>query len=130
MSRQTQYIGLTHRATEFVSKLTRVENSTNHTTGMCDEEVPLGEWTYTQKIPTGWDNEEETFRVNYYRVKEVVQEEPWSGGPMIFTCLEFTPIQEGKSRTDCIYRGFEWTENPSLAEQQVEVDTEHGEYYV
>jgi hypothetical protein len=97
MSRSTQWIGLTTTATEFIEKncyknpvvtceccghstggefLTRVDR---HTDGMFDEKLPLH--TYFMHSPS---DHEETVIV----VKEVVQCEPWSSGPMIFTHLE------------------------------------------
>jgi len=70
MSRSTQYIGLTKEAKKIVKSFVPVVESRNWTCGMFGEEVPLGEW---------FDGE------SY--VREEVQLDPWSGGPMIFTCL-------------------------------------------
>ncbi len=69
--RMTQYIGLNQAGRLFVKDLEEVVTS-NETTGMFGEGVPLGEWR----------------SVVGHRIKEIVQCEIWSSGPMIFTCIE------------------------------------------
>jgi hypothetical protein len=69
--RTTQYIGLNALALEFVATLEKLDIK-HFTTGMFEEEVPLGVWKDTDGTI----------------YKEVVQIEPWSSGPMIFTCVE------------------------------------------
>lgn len=118
MSRSTQYIGLTKKAQEFVSNLKPIQEN-NFTTGMFDEEIPLGSWEHPEKGI----------------VREVVQMEPWSSGPMIFTCLAWdfgnkVEIIEGKEqfvRDDSVTM-FEWVNNPEV--KDMEVDYEKGECWV
>ena len=65
MSRSTQYIGLTADAHAFVRELE-------------EERIVIAEGMFNEEVWGGvWDG----------RYKEVVQCDPWSGGPMIFTCL-------------------------------------------
>lgn len=68
--RTTQFIGLNKVGLDYTHSLERVTTD-NHTLGMFEEKVPLGEW----------------IDVDGVHVKEVVQMAPWSSGPMIFTCL-------------------------------------------
>lgn len=74
MSRETQYVGLTKEAEEFVREYCQpVILAYEHcTTGICGEKIPLGTWK---------------LRKNNSLVLEVVQISHWSSGPMLFTCL-------------------------------------------
>lgn len=127
MSRETQYIGLTPKAEEFVKDLKKVENSGNCTSGMFGERVELGEW---------WDEQRKVY------VREVVQAEPWSSGPMIFTTLAFAlekaecEIHESEDGTDWHFtnskeleflEGLGWEEDSSV---KGEVDYENGKFWV
>ncbi len=120
--RTTQFIGLTKRAQEFLAKnCILVENSENITTGMFDEPIPLGTWQHrkTEKI--------------YY---EVVQAEPWSSGPMIFTALrkgdkDFLGFEEGNFLDNCMNNNskllFTWREDKNVKN---EIDFENGKFWV
>ncbi len=127
MSRSTQFIGLTKKAQEYVSKLeplngvytdndgARFEED-NKTFGMFDEDIPLGAWKHPERGI----------------LREIVQESPWSSGPMIFTCLawDIGNRYEGDQRVypDNSITLFEWTHNPSV--KDVEFDPESGELWV
>ena len=107
--RTTQYIGLTQTAKNFVEKFGIRKDTKNATTGMFDEEIPLGEW-----------DAKDEFR-NMASFKEIEQLAPWSSGPMIFTCLEIT-YKNGQKGT-----AFEWHCDPSIMN---EYDSASGGYYV
>lgn len=98
--RMTQFIGLTKAANDFVSQLKPIE-SNNYTMGMFEEKIPLRKWK---------DVVERVYN-------EVVQDSPWSSGPVIFCCLEC----EGKPL-------FEWVQDEEVRGR--EVDYETGRYYV
>jgi len=113
MSRSTQFVGLTTSGTMFTMGLERLP-SDKHTTGMFEEELPLGKW----KAPEGRWN-----KAKY--VREVVQEVPWSSGPMIFTHLEIEYHQEsGQTFTaPC----FEWIHDPTVV---AEFDYDSGVFWI
>jgi hypothetical protein len=133
MSRSTQFIGLTPKALEFVSGLEIIENSDNFTTGMFEEEIHLGEWKYKEGY-----------------LREVIQAEPWSSGPMIFTTLRFFLEKAEKVKVIGEYYGeifpfvrlkeieivmspsdlelgFDWKQDENV---KGEVDYENGLYWV
>jgi len=105
MSRSTQYIGLTAKATAFITALPKLEEK-NTTLGMFDEEVPLGVW---QSPLLG-------------KLVETLQVSPWSGGPLLFTCLS---IKYDGGETSI----FQWIADPTLQDHQ-EFDYESGAYWV
>ena len=88
--RMTQFAGLSPRATSFLEKhgkkvISRSCEACGHpvdyalkrstwgkTHGMFQEEIPLYEYVLE----------------NGETLREIVQAEPWSSGPVIFTCLE------------------------------------------
>lgn len=129
--RTTQYIGLTKKAQNFAAQLSRVEDSENQTCGMFNEKVALGEW---------WCEG----RGEYLR--EVVQAEPWSSGPMIFTCLVWTKDKavakqtKGQWEEDFwfvpepdsfqIVELSRWKEDPDLCRYGQEYDSETGRFGV
>lgn len=113
MGRSTQWIGLTASGDEFISSLERLP-SDRHTSGMFDETLPLGKW----KAPEGrWH------KAKY--IREVVQEVPWSSGPMIFTRLEIEYHQsDGQMFTaPC----FEWVHDPTV---EAELDYDSGVFWI
>jgi len=115
MSRSTQYIGLTQKAKNWLDDHCEPMESDNSTFGMFGEKVPLGQWK-CNNFP-GWENWERDIIV-----REIVQETPWSGGPMIFTCLEADYQNGGRSEM------FEWVHNPGVGEEEFDVRT--GELWV
>jgi len=84
MSRSTQFIGLNHSAELFLENFSTLP-SQSEAEGMFFELIPLGCWRDK----------------NGFIYCEVVQEEIWASGPMIFTCLE---KETGK-------KFCEWTED-------------------
>lgn len=110
--RTTQYIGLTADAQKFVKNLLSVK-SKKFAEGMFGEKIPLGRWE--------WPG---TTRKRY--LQERVQAEPWSSGPMIFTCLETIYISsDGKEEpAETIY---EWVEDPLIKNEYDEV---RGRFWV
>ena len=102
MSRETQYIGLTKAAADFVAECEGMP-SDSCTYGMFEEEVPLRMW----KMHPVLDNIEGRNMV----IREVVQEVPCSSGPMIFTCLEFDWDNGGKELA------YEWIHDPTLSRE-------------
>jgi len=103
--RCTQFVGLTDEARDFLDKNVSMVGSHpcphcgkmteeiaekvddgRFTVGMFDEEIPLS-----------------TFRLRDGRIaKEVVQAEPWSSGPVIFTCLEVEGLRVGEWSQEAI----------------------------
>lgn len=115
--RSTQYIGLNDYAKGYVKNAISVETY-DMTTGMFDE-IVRGK-VYHMPVPEGPNNKD-------FILTEVVQDSPWSSGPMIFTCLEPTLIKENGQRIPMgIY--FWWMIDPSVKDQ--EYDPATGRYYV
>jgi len=127
MSRSTQYIGLTKRAKDFLETHSAIEiDENNFTEGMFNEEVPLGVWKITLKCTSNSSDREDEIEI--YKIREIVQNVPWSGGPMIFTCLELEYGHEN-NKVQC----FEWVTDPTLREREwggEEYDREEGTYWV
>lgn len=71
MGRTTQFVGLTASAAAFTETLEATGRYVG-AHGMFGEDIELGQWR---------DADGNTYR-------EVVQADPWSSGPCIFTCLE------------------------------------------
>jgi len=106
MSRETQFIGLTRAAEEFVSTLS-TRKSDHHAVGMFDEEIPLRKWEMHPVFKERWPNYDSDRPTAC--IREIVQCQPWSSGPMIFTCLE---IDWGNgAQSTC----FQWVDDPSLS---------------
>lgn len=108
--RTTQFIGLNALAREYTrnhlflcQNYKTLEGLDNYTYGMFNEIIPLSVWEH----------------IDGSIYKEVVQVEPWSSGPMIFTCLM---DEDGNTL-------FQWILDPELRGRS-EVDYEHGRYYV
>jgi hypothetical protein len=111
--RSTQYIGLTRSAMDFIADYQRVIKSENCTHGMFDEVVALGEWVSKHDGTKFW------------KIKEIVQFEPWSSGPMIFTCLVGFFHNDKTCEHPISVLG--WVEDPR---QQGEFDCEKGTMWV
>lgn len=104
MSRSTQEIGLTAEAKKMTEQWGRVKNSKNWTGGMFGEEVWLGEWR----------REDGSF------VREIVQADPWSSGPMIFTCLAvYKTKAKGVKREGGMYMKHDFNEPKDKHEGEV-----------
>ncbi len=108
MSRSTQYIGLNAEAIAFVSNLKKVDDPSNKTFGMFEEDVPLGTWE--GPVPG-----------LFY--KEELQASPWSSGPMLFTAIRV--IKDGVNGSLL----YQWREDPFLSKGR-EFCFEHGTYWV
>lgn len=124
MSRSTQYIGLNSYAEKYVKRAEKTEKY-HMLNGMFDEPIS-GSIFY---MPREGDNQE--------IYKEVVQTLPWSSGMMIFTCLKLILVKfdgdierERYNDDDDWDRYFEWMADPSLKEENTEVDYDTGRYYV
>lgn len=101
MSRETQYIGLTKAAEDFLEGLDELVPDTKYK-WMGDEFVMLGKWAMHPLLQIeGRD----------MCIREVVQDVPWSSGPMIFTCLEFDYGNGSKSMA------FEWVHDPTIGRE-------------
>lgn len=104
MSRTTQFIGLNYAAKEFMNDPNNpIEElvSEKSTTGMFGENIPL-----------------KTFLKNGIKYQEIVCADPWSSGPMIFTCLKNTKTGENL---------FEWISDYTT---RGEFDSKKGTYWV
>ena len=107
--RQTQYIGLTRQARKFVKQFTPILNHSNKTTGMFNENVPLGMWIGVNQVGKG------------VLIQEVVQDNniPWDSGPIIFTFLKVKYLDAG---TDTVFpvttkNKFKWKSDRNIANQ-------------
>lgn len=121
MSRSTQHIGLNKYAGEWVHDAIRTEGY-SMCKGMFDEEV-IGT-IYHMPVPEGPNKA--------LIAKEVVQDAPWSSGPMIFTHLQVTLVKENGQELDmgCY---FSWMFDPRLLRYSgdgTEYDYETGRYGV
>lgn len=122
MSRSTQFIGLTEAARRYVKNAERRELY-EMTSGMFGE--PIMGTIYHMTPPAGPN-------AGYY-LKEVVQDTPWSSGPMIFTRLKPFLVKEcgqvlGEDEEGGEY--FSWVLDPTLKDEHMEVDQTTGRYYV
>jgi hypothetical protein len=113
--RTTQFIGLNQKAIKYLELFSAVpQKSERFCEGMFEEKLELREWLAVDN-----DLSDEKFIV-----REVVQVEYWSSGPMIFTCLEIEP-QNGFRILIC-----QWVENPALKLDNTEFDQETGELWI
>lgn len=104
MSRFTQIVGLTNKATSFVADFKEVK-SDSFTSGMFDEKIPLRKWKHPE--------------IGF--VREILQDSPWSSGPMLFYCLEWDYGNGAK------FQIFQWVVDPTV---KTELDYEKGTYWV
>jgi len=111
--RQTQYIGLTRSAMNFVADYQKDIGSDNHTLGMFEEIVPLGEWVSKHDGTKFW------------KIREIIQAAPWSSGPMIFTCLVGFFHNDKECKNPVSFLG--WVEDPRMTN---EYDVEKGTFWV
>jgi len=113
--RETQYIGLNQYAQDYVKDAIKTETF-EMTQGMFGE--PVHGTIYHMPTPKGPNKE--------YRLVETVQAEPWSSGPIIFTCLKGILVKESGQELDT-GEYFQWMLDPSI---ENEFDHETGRYYV
>ena len=114
MSRTDQYIGLTNDAQAYVKQAMSVE--TYEIEGVWNK-ITLR--VYHMPPPEGPNKE--------FICREVVQDTPWSSGPMYFTCLEATLVKDDKSECE-MGKWFELVVNPTVKSR--EYDEVKGHYYV
>jgi len=105
MARSTQYIGLNKAARDYVENCMPLPSDT-HFVGLCEEIIPLAKY----ECPASLSKREGAV------IREVVQETPWSSGPMYFTCLEVDFNNGGKAMM------YEWHHDPKV-EGQYDEDT-------
>jgi hypothetical protein len=112
--RSTHFIGLTAEAEEYVKNLNELKSDTV-AVGLHDK-ISLRKWELPEK----------DFKFSKKRnntcLREVVQETPWSSGPMIFTCLEADYGNGGKGKF------LQWTNDPRVMEK--EFDKQRGKFWV
>jgi hypothetical protein len=106
--RTTQYIGLTKKALEYVATLTPLSSDTS-TSGMFGEEIILQRWAFPK--------DERVQNSDTACIREIVQEIPWSSGPMIFTYLEFDYGNGFK------FSVLEWIHDPAIRGQEYNQET-------
>lgn len=111
MARTDQWIGLTDAAAEFLDQLREVYGGDIVETKivlvpkestLCSETDFTGiQLTYTDK---------DTKSVNsHYIIREKVQYNPWSSGPMYFTCLEYLCVKRLGDELMLVPELFGWT---------------------
>jgi hypothetical protein len=120
MSRSTQFIGLTQRAEKWLEYHGAFRDNVvpaTECTGMFGEDLPMGVWGLV-------------YRGKAVSVREVVQDEPWSSGPMIFTCLAFATLNVDGTVSDKVIHLTEWKLDKSLTKQYLQLDSAKGTYWV
>lgn len=123
MGRSTQYIGLNDASVLFVKEAKLKEVESDHCVyGMFDEKIKLRKWVTTENTPSN-------INTCCKYIKEMLQDMPWSSGPMIFTCLEIFQGAEDETDEDLLYRTpiLEWVLDPSITS---EIDKVRGRYWV
>lgn len=120
MSRSTQYIGLNDYAEAYLKEHAELQQDETPviTTGMFDEPVIGRVWKEVI-------HEEQPNRYHLYQ--EVLQDSPWSSGPMIFTHIRVTLVQPNTQAILCGFY-FSWMVDPSLTDREYDAAT--GRYYV
>ncbi len=121
MSRSDQYIGLTHDAVNYLASI-GANLVRQYTIEGAWNDITLA--VYERHFPD--DN------VNLLeRYTEVVQESPWSSGPMYFTNLKWELIKK-KQPNEPIEMGYiySWSVAPDLKYTGAEFDYNRGVYYV
>jgi hypothetical protein len=104
MSKTDQWIGLTHAAESFVADLPQLDDK-RRVEGPFGGIYNLCSWVWGR-----------------HTIQEIVQDTPWSSGPMYFTCLEI--LWDGRSEGSRI---LTWVLNPDIKN---EVDYTQGHYWV
>lgn len=117
--RETQYIGLTKRAQDYVEGLNKLD-SDQSISGMFDEEIPLKRWD----VPQDYKSEHHPKRC----IREVVQATPWSSGMMIFTCLELYLANGINDPEVGKIKMLQWVDDPTVGDR--EYDEETGRFWV
>ena len=122
MARSTQYIGLNTYAKNLVKNAYKTEVLPELTIGMCEEPIP-GKVFYVAPL-SGED-------VNvYHKYTEVVQCEPWSSGPMIFTHLRWEIMKQSGQLVDMVLV-CSWIVDPMLDRHLYgEYDEDSARFYV
>ncbi len=139
MGRSTQFIGLTGRAEALLDHVFGKTWPTERSVfvdGMFGEQD--GFWLRRWVVPKGPLNE----CGDKVYLREVVQADPWSSGPMFFTCLElvledkvllgWTP-EAGTTYGDDVSRLCEWVLDPMVKldpDLASEYDYASGRYWV
>ncbi len=116
MSRSTQYVGLNNYAKKFIKDAIKIEEY-DMTNGMFDE-IVKGKIYYLNP-PEGPNKE--------LILKEILQDSPWSGGPMLFTCLQAILVKENGSSVE-MGEWFNWIKDPSVSVNEFDYDT--GRYFI
>jgi len=117
--RCTQYIGLNQRAEEYVKNLKELK-SDESTSGMFDEEINLRRWDVPNKLKgVDWPDR---------CIREVVQTERCSSGPMIFTCLEIDFANCLNDPKGGRFKMLQWIDDPSV--EGSEYDEETGRLWI
>ena len=118
--RTTQYIGLTKAAQDFLADYCQPIETTNSTSGMFGEDIPLGEWV----VIKDWEAVKMRNSKSFIGLKVTEEEQctPWSSGPMIFTNLDIH-YENGTVGEDF----FSWIDDPTVLG---EFDSATGRMYV
>lgn len=119
MSRSTQYIGLNDYAEAYLKEHAILLAATPVIAkGMFNEPIHGRVWKEVIR-PEQPDR--------YYLYQEVLQDSPWSSGPMIFTHIRVTLIQPDTLGQACGFY-FSWMVDPSLTDREYDAAT--GRYWV
>ena len=115
--RTDQYVGLTGEAKKFVATFLTSKDLTktslpSHMIKGAWNDIELGVWVGKEPLPNG--------KFSIYI--EVVQDAPWSSGPMYFTYLAID-YQNGAE-----FLAFQWSLNLNM--ESGDFDIEKGEYNV
>ncbi len=95
MARTDQWIGLTDTATEFLDQLREVygEDIVESKIVLVPKESTLCSETDFTGIQLTYIDKDTKSANSHYIIREKVQYDPWSSGPMYFTCLEHLCIK-------------------------------------
>lgn len=110
MARSTQYIGLNKAARDYLENCMPLPSDTQ-IEGLCGEVIHLVKY----ECPDSLCSREGAV------IREVMQETPWSRGPMFFTCLEVDFNNGGKATM------YEWHHDPKVTN---EYDEDTGGFWV
>lgn len=108
--RSDQVIGLTARAKVYIENLRKSDRFIR------EEKIEIGNFAFDEQKVVGVKiylksqysaNKEEYF-------EEIIQMEPWSSGPMYFTCLKHVIVKEMNSQVLELGKCYEWTKDPMI----------------
>ena len=132
MSRTDQWIGLTNSGISFISKL------------LSDPKCKLIKKEYRLLVNLQESLTSQQFDGIYiefadttpnstnekYIIEEIIQENPWSGGPMYYTCLLYSCVKKLDNQKLELSKLYEWVHAYHLNNSKTEYDQDKGIIFV